>query len=132
LRGAFRLPCEKGTLSVFFTLAPTMPPKVQRLDFAVIPNLPRAAQKSVEALGSAIGTNDATAAPVAGGQLYALRLEYGSCRFAETVTWNGSNRATVRFDCDRGSLMAHLDLERDGKIANVKFSRPDEQACAPR
>ena len=45
LRGGFRIPCERGAVNVYFTLAPTMPPKVQRLDFALMPNLAPAAQK---------------------------------------------------------------------------------------
>ena len=32
LRGRFRMPCERGSLSVSITLAPTMPPLVQYLD----------------------------------------------------------------------------------------------------
>jgi len=33
LRGTFRLSCEKGSVDVIFTLAPTMPPRVQSLSF---------------------------------------------------------------------------------------------------
>ena len=33
LRGGFRMACQNATIQVYFTLAPTMPPKVQRLDF---------------------------------------------------------------------------------------------------
>jgi hypothetical protein len=33
LRGTFRMPCERGTVHVIFTLAPTQPPTVQYLRF---------------------------------------------------------------------------------------------------
>jgi CubicO group peptidase (beta-lactamase class C family) len=132
LRGRFRMRCEGGTVNVFFTLAPTMPPKVQRLDFVVNRNLSPAAQKSVEALAAAIGQNDSQAAHVPGAQLYALRLEYGNCRFGETLARNESTRALVRLDCDRGQLKAQIDLESDGKLKNVAFPTPDDQRCAPR
>ena len=34
LRGQFNMTCEKGTLGVFFTMAPTQPPAVQHLSFS--------------------------------------------------------------------------------------------------
>jgi hypothetical protein len=33
LRGQFNLACDKGTVGVFFTMAPTQPPKIQYLMF---------------------------------------------------------------------------------------------------
>jgi hypothetical protein len=33
LRGQFNLTCQKGTVGVFFTMAPTQPPAVQYLAF---------------------------------------------------------------------------------------------------
>lgn len=33
LRGTFRMICERGAVDVFFTLAPTKPPRVQYLSF---------------------------------------------------------------------------------------------------
>jgi CubicO group peptidase (beta-lactamase class C family) len=36
MRGQFNIQCEKGLVGVFFTLAPTMPPKVQHLAFQKI------------------------------------------------------------------------------------------------
>ncbi len=38
LRGSFRLDCEKGRVTVTFTLAPTIPPKVQYLRFGKAAN----------------------------------------------------------------------------------------------
>jgi CubicO group peptidase (beta-lactamase class C family) len=35
LRGSFKMPCERGEVNVTFTLAPTMPPKVQFLRFVI-------------------------------------------------------------------------------------------------
>jgi CubicO group peptidase (beta-lactamase class C family) len=36
MRGQFNITCEKGTVGVFFTMAPTMPPKMQHLEFRKI------------------------------------------------------------------------------------------------
>jgi hypothetical protein len=33
MRGQFNMTCEKGTVGVFFTLAPVQPPVVQHLSF---------------------------------------------------------------------------------------------------
>lgn len=38
LRGQFNLPCQKGTVGVFFTMAPTQPPGVQALSFQRLPD----------------------------------------------------------------------------------------------
>lgn len=37
LRGQFNLTCAKGTVGVFFTMAPTQPPKVQHVEFRKLP-----------------------------------------------------------------------------------------------
>jgi hypothetical protein len=38
LRGQFNMSCEKGTVGVFFTMAPTQPPTVQHLRFRKLEN----------------------------------------------------------------------------------------------
>jgi hypothetical protein len=38
LRGQFNLTCAGGTVGVFFTMAPTQPPKVQHLAFQKLAN----------------------------------------------------------------------------------------------
>jgi CubicO group peptidase (beta-lactamase class C family) len=40
LRGQWTMPCDRGTLRVIITLAPTMPPTVQFLDVSRSPNVP--------------------------------------------------------------------------------------------
>ena len=111
LRGGFRIPCEKGIVSIYFTLAPTMPPKVQNLALGFIPNLSPAEQKSVEKVGA------------------------GNCRVAEllsrTTADSGPTQATVRLECDQGPLLARVDLAGDGKLTHVTLVKPDDQACTP-
>lgn len=38
LRGQFNITCAKGTVGVFFTMAPTMPPAMQHLEFRKLPS----------------------------------------------------------------------------------------------
>jgi CubicO group peptidase (beta-lactamase class C family) len=47
LRGSWTLPCDRGALRVSITLAPTMPPSVQYLDFSSAPAQPVPAQQRV-------------------------------------------------------------------------------------
>ena len=123
--------CQEGDVNVYFTLAPTMPPKVQRLDFSVIPKLPSAARASVQKLAEAIGRTDSAAAHVPAGALYAIRLEYVSCRVGDVLSVHGPNRASVRLDCEKGPLLADIDFESDGGLKNVSFRKSDEQRCTP-
>jgi Beta-lactamase len=109
LRGSFRLPCEKGVVSVSFTLAPTMPPKVQRLDAIVIPILPDAVRKSVVDM---------------------VAQEHGACRLGDTIGSNAT-RTTVRLDCERGPLVAQLEFEGGGKLKGVTYPKGDTSRCAP-
>ncbi len=134
LRGGFRIPCEKAAIDVYFTLAPTMPPTVQRLDFSIQTNLSPAARKSVDALATAIGRTDGEGAHVPVAQLYAIRLEMGNCKAGELLSrhesGNGFVRATVRLECDRGPLLARVELDNDGKLRSAAFVRPEDQACS--
>jgi hypothetical protein len=131
LRGGFRLTCQDGDVDVYFTLAPTMPPKVQRLDFAVVPHLPPAAQKSVQTLADAVGRNDAEAAHVPAAALYGIRLEFVSCRVGETLSTNGTTRASIRLDCEKGPLLADIEFQTDGGLKTVAFRKPEDQRCTP-
>jgi CubicO group peptidase (beta-lactamase class C family) len=54
LRGQFNLSCTKGTVGVFFTMAPTMPPKVQHLAFQ---RLSEAAARMEAPTGAAAGVS---------------------------------------------------------------------------
>lgn len=133
LRGGFRIPCERYVITVYFTLAPTMPPKVQRLDFGAVQNLTPASRRSVDALAAAIGRGDTRVAHVSSGQLDEIRLQYGACRFGELVSWStASNRASVQLDCDGGTLLSQLDFEAGGRLTNVTFSSPRNERCGNR
>ena len=92
-----------------FTLAPTMPPKVQRLDSIVIPILPDAVRKSVVDI---------------------VAQEHGACRVGDTIGWNATH-TTVRLDCDRGPLVAQLEFESGGNLKGVTYPRGDSSRCAP-
>ncbi len=141
LRGRFRMTCERGFVDVYFTLAPTMPPKVQSLGYAPAQALGQKMTAAAETLASLVATfRDNALASLAAptldtgklrGQLEALRTSYGACRPGDTLSGNGSTSARVRFQCDRGSLDVAVQLDDKGNLLNAFFTRPPDVPCVP-
>jgi CubicO group peptidase (beta-lactamase class C family) len=141
LRGRFRMTCERGYIDVTFTLAPTMPPKIQSLGFAPTRALEPKLREAAGTLASLVGTlRDEALSSLAApsldtgklkDQLEALRISYGACRPGETLSGNGSTDARIRFQCDRGSLDVTLRLDDNGKLQNASFMRPPDIPCVP-
>jgi CubicO group peptidase (beta-lactamase class C family) len=141
LRGWFRLTCERGFVDATFTLAPTMPPKVQHLSFVSGKNLENRARAAAEGLAATIGspTEDRVNALASSsldarafrGQLEALRLSHGTCRLTDTISGNGNSDVHVRFDCTRGPLDVRLQSNAAGKLTEASFTRGTGVPCAP-
>jgi CubicO group peptidase (beta-lactamase class C family) len=141
LRGSFRLSCEQGFVDVTFTLAPTMPPKVQHLGFVSGRNLATGARAAAESLAAAIGSpaeNRVKALAASSldtqalrGQLEALRLSHGVCKLSDTISGNGSSNVRVRFDCTHGPLDAQLRMNSASKLTEASFTRGVGVPCAP-
>jgi hypothetical protein len=141
LRGKFQIPCTRGRAEVFFTLAPTMPPSIQRLRFSRALYLSSAARKTVDVLTGLVGNlREEALAGIAGSnllkedlgkQLQALHLGYGSCRVGKTLAGDGEKDFRVRLDCDRGPLDVSLSLEAGGRIQKVSFNRSADSVCVP-
>ena len=141
LRGRFRLTCEHGHVDVYFTLAPTMPPKLQFLRFVPAKASGDQMQIAASSMALLIGTfrEESLAALAAPSldkaklqrQLEALRISYGACRVGETLGGDGKASARIRFECERGSLAVSLRLDKNGKLTSVSFSRPPDVTCVP-
>jgi CubicO group peptidase (beta-lactamase class C family) len=141
LRGQFRMTCERGFVDVYFTLAPTMPPKLQYLRFAPARAFEEKMKKATDALASLVGTfREDALASLAGPsldagklkqQLEAVRISYGSCRPGEALSGNGSTNARLRLQCDRGSVDAAVRLDEQGKLLDASFLRPPNVPCGP-
>jgi CubicO group peptidase (beta-lactamase class C family) len=140
LRGKFRLPCERGFVDVSFTLAPTMPPKVQFLRFSGSVPLDVKTEAAARGIASLIGSwSDEQFRSVADPKLDAAALRrqaavlqtyYGSCRLGETLSNDGKTQATVRLECERGPLNLRLGMG-EGKIREASFQKPANVACSP-
>ncbi len=136
LRGKFRIGCERGFVDAAFTLAPTMPPRLQSLRFTPAIQLDSTLTAKVNQLASLVGKPSAKrikalSIPGLPRQLEALRITYGNCRVGETLAGDGSKQARVRFECDRGPLEAQMRFDAGGKLREVSFSKPPDVSCVP-
>jgi hypothetical protein len=139
LRGKFRLSCDQGFVEVYFTLAPTMPPKLQSLTFQPVHQLSAGLKAAAETLAAQFeARSDERLRPVLaapldvaalGHQIDSMRPLYGSCRLGETTIGDGRTFAGVRLTCERGAVQLGLRADEQGNITNVNFSRPAESAC---
>ena len=112
LRGSWKLACDRGSIRVEITLAPTMPPRVQHL--ATTSALPLS-----ESLARAA---DSLATPAA----------WGRCARGEVLRGDGETTAVVRFDCERGRLDADLVFDKEsGGLTSAKLSPADGETCVP-
>ena len=141
LRGTFRMSCKQGFVDVSFTLAPTMPPKVQHLSFVPALTLEKGTKATAETLAALIGSpSDEQLTALAAAsfdsadlrrQLDALRLSYGTCSLEQTLAGNGSTDVRVRFDCTRGPLDVRLRTDAQAKLLQASFLRPPDVPCVP-
>lgn len=141
LRGRFREECEHGWIDVDFTMAPTMPPRLQYL--GLTPGFP----PSARLLQAARGVADLAAAwsDSAAGELLAPALDrvpfrtevraigerYGACRVGDALDGDGARSARLRMRCDRGALDASLQLDEAGRLSAAAFAPPRDATCVP-
>ena len=137
LRGRFRMTCDKGSLDVHLTLAPTQPPRVQALDVTGVRPLSDEMRAAVDAVVTSIvrGSQGLRLAPsLSAGNLGALlesvHQRYGTCRAGEPVEGDGTTRSFVKLDCDRGPAEMLVRLEQ-GKLADVRFGPAAGTVCPP-
>jgi hypothetical protein len=126
---------------VAFTLAPTMPPKLQYLSFANTKSLDANMKAVAESLASLIGSpSDGRLAALAAPSLDAVavrraveaaRLSYGSCRVGETLGGDGKSHARVRLECDRAPLELAFGTDEQGKVRRASFLSATGVACVP-
>jgi CubicO group peptidase (beta-lactamase class C family) len=142
LRGTWRLTCERGwSLRVGVTLAPTVPPRVQRWEFTPVGPLPPAVDAAVKSVAGMIGTpNRGTLAAlldpgmdagVASRQVEAASA-WGICRVDDVLSGGGTRNATVRLSCVRGPLDLTVDTNSStGKIRRLLLAPSGNRACVP-
>jgi CubicO group peptidase (beta-lactamase class C family) len=139
LRGRWMMQCEQGRVEVFVTLAPTVPPRVQVLEFTAAKPLNAQMRQAVRRLMRLIRAWDNTefralcAPPIKRGQirpqLEALHTHYGPFQIGDVLEGDGQTQARVRLISKLGMLNVRLVLDpRSGKLTEVAFSKPREVA----
>ena len=141
LRGTWKLTCDRGSLRVAITLAPTVPPKVQFWEMAPVGQLPSAVDSALKAITGMIGTPDRAAlADVLGAtvdadavarQLHAASA-WGTCKPDEVLSGGGERSARVRLACSRGSLDLTVEIEpATGKVRRLSLVPSGNATCVP-
>lgn len=118
LRGEFDLACDRGRVSHYFTLAPTMPPTVQQWNIHAAPALEGRLRAAAERV-------------VSGKVKSPLMAAYGACRLGRVVEGNGRDAVRVRLACERGETVLSLELDGGGEIRRTSFAKPPDVACVP-
>lgn len=142
LRGRWIMQCQRGTIEVFATLAPTVPPRLQYLILTPAKPLSRVQKQAVQRLVKLINRWDdvlarQTFARNARPQAYqpqfsTLQLQYGKLRLGNVLEGDGKQKARVRL---LGQAY-HIDMQftinpATGKIESVIFTRPRETDFIP-
>jgi hypothetical protein len=139
LRGHFVLRCERGTVKVTFTLAPTSPPKVQHLSFEMAKPLDARMTAAARTLAGQISkpSRERLSAVAASSfdqaaflrHAEAVRVFHGSCRVGEAAAGDGSTEARVSLECDGDPLELQYHMNASGKVTSATLaSRP---RCVP-
>ena len=142
LRGGWRVPCERGWLNVSITLAPTAPtPLVQSLFVQSVMPPDDAMTKAVNAVLPLIGSSDksAVSALAAPGtnvdgliQHLAAAAPWGACRLRDVLGGDGANEATLRFTCERGTLISFVSLDpATRKLKSLSLLPTRAESCVP-
>jgi len=141
LRGVWKMTCDRGSLRVGITLAPTMPPRVQSLSVTSIKPPTGRLSEVVARLVSMVGHPDEAAlgsmlGPSVDVRAAAARLAaasaWGACAIGEVLDGDGSSTAGVRLTCARGALVLRLSLdEQTGRIARLSIAPAGDATCVP-
>jgi CubicO group peptidase (beta-lactamase class C family) len=104
LRGTWPMTCDKGSLVVRITMAPTMPPKIQSLGVRSIMPPTDAMRTAIEA------------------QIPSIPAQWGKCTIAEPIS-----ESAVKVTCDRGDLAASV---ANAAVTFAPMTSPDHP-CVP-
>ena len=120
LRGSWKMPCERGWVSVSITLAPTSPPRVQALYTQSLMPPSEETNKVLESVVRLLGSWDAKAAEAMaapGLDLERMRRQFasaslwGECKAGEALSGDGKGESGIRLNCANGRLAVRLSLD---------------------
>lgn len=143
LRGTWRMACDRGSLDVAITLAPTMPPTVQYLSMRPVLAPSAALSNAAATVAALVSSWDEARAKSAAAETFDVarlrqladvaNAEYGACRVGEHVDGDGTSRATVRFACDRGTLTSTIAIDpKTNRLTTATLAPAVQGVCAAR
>ena len=141
MRGTWKMTCDRGSLRVAITLAPTMPPRVQFWEIAPVGQLPPAIAAAVKAITGMIGTparpplagllDPSVDADAASTHLHAASA-WGSCAVDDVLSGGSDRGARVRLACSRGKLTLTVEVDpAGGKVRRFTLAPSAAGACVP-
>jgi CubicO group peptidase (beta-lactamase class C family) len=141
LRGAWKMTCDRGSLRVAITLAPTVPPKVQFWEVTPVGPLPPSIEAAVKAIAGMVSMPDRNAlaglldagadAASAVRQLHAASA-WGTCRPEEVLSGGGDRGARVRLACTKGSLDLSLEVDPSSRrVRRLTLAPAAGRPCVP-
>jgi len=141
LRGTWKMSCDRGSLRVAITLAPTMPPKVQLWELTAAGQLPPAIDAVVKAIAGMIGAPDQAALSSlldpgvdAGATARHLRAAsvWGTCGIDDVLSGGGDRGARVRLACSRGKLDLTVEVDPTSeKVRRLVLAPLPAGTCVP-
>ena len=141
LRGVWTMTCQRGSLRVGITLAPTMPPRVQLLSVVSVMPLDKQLSGVVNRLVSMIGHADESSlatmlAPGLDARAIHAKLvsasAWGACTVGDVLDGDGSSETGVKLSCARGALVLRVSLdEYTGRITRLSIAPAGDVTCMP-
>jgi CubicO group peptidase (beta-lactamase class C family) len=137
LRGKWKLTCERGTIDVWMTLTPQMPPRIQYLYAAsVLPPDTVLTSRVDVALRPVRGSLSLFAKDFDHAklqrQLTALITYWGACKTGEAIRGDGTLTVGMKLACEKGEAAIDVELDKDTKkIKSVSIAPSGDQTCVP-
>ncbi len=141
LRGAWRVPCERGWMNISITLAPTTTPLVQSVGIRSVLPPDETMSKAVDSVLRLTAAWDAPAVDaLAAPALDRDRLRrhlaatapWGACKLRDIISGDGKNDTTARFTCERGTLVALVSLDPETRrLKSLDLLPTRADACVP-
>jgi CubicO group peptidase (beta-lactamase class C family) len=139
LRGTWKMTCDRGSIRVAVTLAPTVPPKVQLWELTPVPPLPASVAAAVSAIAGMIGAPDraalagvldASADAEAAARHLRAASAWGNCKVADVLSGGGDRSARVRLACAHGGLDLTVDVDpATARVRRFSLAPAGNAAC---
>ena len=141
LRGTWRVPCERGWMNISITLAPTTTPLIQSVGIQSVMPPDETMSKAVDSVLRLVGAwdaqaVDALAAPTLDKERLRRHLAsaapWGACKLRDIIGGDGKADSTVRFTCDRGTLVALVSLDPETRrLKSLDLLPTRAESCVP-